>query len=186
MDSSLLNIWRENGAYLRFGDAKGLFLFGVSTTVFASYIYELLKVTQLNWSVINRITGMEATFWQYVALSLFAGSTFLSMLSVMPVLSKKSVRIRLILFTGRLLMLVRRHPDTDRVIYFMDIAGFRSHEDLESSLKKSISLKRSWTSGEEELINQIWIISRIGASKYVLFVLALTSLVSGIVVMILI
>lgn len=181
MDSALLNIWRENGAYLRFGDAKNGFLAGVASTLLYAYLSHILIVDDVGWHTMSRILESDQILASQavVVVSFFAGA-FFTTLSIIPVLTKNSVRINAVLAVAAFFGTVRE-PNELGIIFFLDIAGFGTADKYRERIEKSFDTNRIDGSLNANLIEQIWIVSRIASAKHFVFLASTVLVLFGII-----
>jgi uncharacterized membrane protein (DUF485 family) len=180
MNSALLNIWRENGAYLRFGDTKNGFLWGISLTFLYSYVnYELIS-EKFGWQTLELISvAAELPAIKVLGILCFSLSTLLTFISIVPTLSKSSVRTNAIVRVAKFCNVIGRSPNPG-IIYFLDIASFDTAKDYQEKVVATLGVQEANSTGDNELIEQIWIISRIAASKHFVFLVSIILLVVGV------
>ena len=179
MNSALLNIWRENGAYLRFGDAKNGFLSGISATMLYSYLKYILIVDEFSWHSINQIlVGSQFRITVYTTILCFFVAAFLSTVSIVPTLSKSSFRTRATLSLASFFSVVGPAQDR-RVVYFLDIAAFDTVDDYRECVRAAIDSADIESTGNQELLEQIWIVARIASSKHFTFLISMSLIIIG-------
>ncbi|NKX75016.1 hypothetical protein HGG73_12705 [Rhodobacteraceae bacterium R_SAG3] len=167
MNSALLNVWRENGAYLRYGDAKALFLMGLSVAVLFSFLKQVLIVPGNEWSQIQQLFLFSFGFGNGFFAIVFCLSALVALGSLLPTLSPKMVRVSIYCKIG---VFLSRDPMIGGglgVITFRDIAKFKSSKDYFDALCKKEIFENGCSSADEDLAHQIWVISKIAFSKFV-------------------
>lgn len=179
MNSSLLNIWREIGAYLRYGDAKCIFISSLSFGALFSFLRFRLLDSGLTWDAIGRLMNSDLDAPSLLAISAFLLAFFISTNAVLPSISKSLWRVKFINWIGSY-MALRGSRKSDRdVIFFVDIARHSSALDYEVVLRKSMELENEFNAAEKNLIEQIWIISKIASAKFVAANISIVSILIG-------
>lgn len=181
MNGGLLNIWREIGAYLRYADAKCIFLSGASLGVLVSYIQYRTIVSSVGWSILGNLAQSDISISAWVAILLFFVAFLSSSLAALPSLSKKLVRVRAFIGIGNFFSSGMGSISGTGVIYFRDIATFRSGAVFEAKVKKAMAVETSFSAAETELCEQIWIVSRISTAKFYAANISIAALLAGIV-----
>lgn len=180
MSSFLLNVWRENGAYLRLADTKNSAIAVISTALFTAYFKYTFAVSVLDWSTLQQDVWQKKSTYEYLTLALLLLSAALAALSVVPTLSKRSIRTRLFLAIGtRIGLLAPPNADTT-CVYFMDVARYRSQNDFSARLEKHLEIEL--TKENLEIAGQLWIVSRIAVAKYIQHIASLWFLITGILI----
>lgn len=168
MNPGLLNIWRENGANLRFGETKNLIAFGVTTALFAEFLNRAQNGNLPRWSYAAFADAMGRDIQHALVMIALGLSIAISILSVFPNLSGRYWRLKGTLRFCRALGLLRA-PDGAKTSYFMDVAAFPSPADYAKALLEAGASQTEWTIAERDMITQIWIVSRIAAMKFAMF-----------------
>ena len=172
MNSSLLNIWRENGAYLRFGDAKNGVLLGVTSTLLYSFLSHILIMERVGWHTLSCLLerGWPLNL-DSIALLCFLLATVLTGASIVPVLTKWSLRVSIVLVIGKFFGFIKPN-EVGGVTYFLDIAGCSTLEQYKKRLEVNFDAGEISEGSNLDLIEQIWIVSRIAAYKHIVFVVS--------------
>lgn len=183
MNAGLLNMWRENGANLRFGETKNLIVFGVSTALIADFLHRSQPDALPRWSF-QAIGSVMIQSPYHALITLALGlSILVSVLSVFPNISGRYLRVRLVLRACRGLRIIRREPNLERTVYFVDIAAYPAPDGYAAALKSNGVTATDWSRAERDLIEQIWVVSRIATVKFVLFSLSMIlTLLAGLVI----
>jgi hypothetical protein len=180
MHSGLLNIWRENGAYLRYGDAKCLFLATSCIALFFSFLTYQSISELAPWSVIGALKALSLSMSAYVALFSFSLGALVSLIAVMPSLSANLGRVRLLNVVGRFLHFGGKVTSPTDVVYFDQVARYPSAEHYEVALNSRLE-PADWSPADKDLINQIWIVSQIASSKFTAAKISILCLSIGVV-----
>lgn len=181
MNGGLLNIWREIGAYLRYADAKCIFLSGASLGVLISFIQYRTIVASVGWSVLGSLNQSDISVSAWVAIFLFSTAFLSSSLAALPSLSKKLVRVRVFIGVGNCFSSATGSSRGTGVIYFRDIARLKSGAEFESKVHKAMAIGTNFNAAEIELCEQIWIVSRITTAKFYAANISIAALLVGIV-----
>ena len=180
MNSSLLNIWRENGAYLRFGDAKNGVLLGVTSTLLYSFSNHVLILERVRWHTLSCLLERGWLFnLDSIALLCFLLATVLTGASIVPVLTKWSLRVSIVLAIGKFFGFIKPN-EVGGVTYFLDIAGCSTWVQYKKRLEINFDASEISKEVNFDLIEQIWIISRIAAYKHIVFVVSSIFAVIGV------
>ena len=179
MNSGLTNIWREIGAYLRYGDAKCIFLCGLGFSLLFSFARFELAAPSLGWDFLTELKCRSITGPAWVALISFGLSSLCSGLAVIPSLSTGSLRIKVLNALGRVFSFRRAQNSDSGAIFFWDIAKVSSVDSFKDLIKKNMNLDVELSPAEQELVSQIWVISQIASAKFIAANLAVTSIIIG-------
>ena len=174
-----MNIWREVGAYLRYADAKCIFLSGVSFGLLFSFIRFKLVADNVGWDMLSylSIATIDVTSWMTILA--FGGAFLLSSAAAIPSLTDRS-KITSALIT--LENFFSQNSETSSAIYFRDIAALSSDSAYQEEFLRATCLKEPLNKADKDLCRQIWIISRIAIAKFFATKLSLLLLVIGLVV----
>lgn len=181
MNGGLLNIWREIGAYLRYADAKCIFLSGASLGALISFIQYRTIVAGAGWSVLGNVNQSDISVSAWVAIFLFFAAFLSSSLAALPSLSKKLVRVRVFIGIGNFFSSGTGSSSGTGIIYFRDIAALKSGADFESKVQEAMGTETSFNAAETELCEQIWIVSKISTAKFYAANISIAALLAGIV-----
>lgn len=179
MNGTLLNIWREIGAYLRYGDAKCLFLSGLNFSLLISFVKYKLIDESLKWNLLSILMGSNIDTKSWIAIISFFVGFVISALVVMPTLSEKMVRVRIINNIGSCFHCGRVMVSNSAVSYFSNIAKFENANTYESAVRMAMSLPDELNVAEKDIINQIFIIAQIASSKFFAANISIVSIVVG-------
>jgi hypothetical protein len=181
VNSALLNIWRETGSYLRYGDAKALFMLGLSSASFYSLVHFLLLGAPPSWGIFGRLMIAKIGTNGWVCVIFLLLSIIVAAASIIPTLTRGAVRVRI--FIGIADLLSSADADTSRegITYFRDIARFKSSTLYLDDLKKKNVLSCDVSAADEDLVEQIWVVSRIAFSKFIAVNLSILFLTLGVV-----
>lgn len=180
MNSGILNIWREVGAYLRYGDAKSVLLLSL-----ASGLFYWLSQVQFGVTVFN-VSALALSFWatgfstSTAALSLFGTAVLIGVLGFLPALTKKSIRVHFWVWLGFKFSLISVRETDANCVFFVDIASFSDADAYTVTLLNNLELTNP-CQADREAIRQIWIVSRIGTAKFVQIAMVSYLLFAGIV-----
>ena len=131
MDSALLNIWRENGAFLRYGDAKALFLMSVSIAALFSFLRHTLIAPGSDWAQISYIFDADMGLHSWLTVLSFSFSALVSLLVIAPTLSDRMIRVT---FFNTLGQCLQRGPIQRAEL------GFLTFRDIANDLPPETSL----------------------------------------------
>lgn len=178
MTSFLLNVWRENGAYLRFADAKNTAIAALSTTLLVSYYKYVYIIPSVNWNILEIFKFSHADEKHILVLFLLFFSMLISTLSVLPTLSKGSWRTNFFNQLGTSVGVLPSPEGATSIVYFLDIAA---HPNLES-YETALSSMMGYSMGPEEqaIASQVWSVSRIAAAKYMQNLISIFLLLFGV------
>ncbi|MEM8774975.1 MAG: Pycsar system effector family protein [Pseudomonadota bacterium] len=169
MNSALLNIWRENGAYLRFADAKNGIIASVALTILISYVQYFLISSRTNWFSIPEILAVaDVRAVEYIICAALLTAFLLSSLSIVPTLSKNALRTELFVAMARFFSVIR-YQEKQGIVYFLDVAAFPSHEAYRRRLAECVHNEDFDDLANRDLVEQIWLVSRIGSAKHFVF-----------------
>jgi hypothetical protein len=129
LNSGLLNVWRENGAYLRYGDAKCVFLATTGLALFLSFSSFFGLIEGSPWSAVTNFGSTQLGPYGAAAAICFLLATLVALLAAIPTLSKRMLRVRLLLWFDGLLARGRLSPSPSKVIFFQDVRRFQSESD---------------------------------------------------------
>lgn len=174
----MINIWREVGAYLRYGDAKCLFFCGVSFSLLFSFLRFVLLDGNLSWEVIDRLLYSGADMLDWVAIISLSISFLFTVFAVKPSLSGRLLRVDVI--NGISEFFCRHELESGAVIYFRDISRYESSSAYGDALRVSMKREPPLTVAEEHLVKQIWIVSRIANAKFVASDISAAAIVVGV------
>jgi Family of unknown function (DUF5706) len=177
MDGSLISIWQESGNNLRFGEAKCIFLFSISLAILIAYLQSIVSSDKFDLSIVHRMYFASLMPLQYTTIAVMCISVLTSLTAITPVLSSSSKRVDLLCRLGKIVRLLPPRQRSASIVYFMDIAAFGSADNYEASLHAGMARENNFNSGERELVAQIWFVSRIAASKYVLLTFSAYALI---------
>ncbi|MEX5600691.1 Pycsar system effector family protein [Pseudophaeobacter sp. C1-32P7] len=179
MDSALLNIWRENGAFLRYGDAKALFLMSVSIAALFSFLRHTLIAPGSDWAQISYIFDADMGLHSWLTVLSFSFSALVSLLVIAPTLSDRMIRVT---FFNTLGQCLQRGPIQRAELGFLTFRDIAKHSDADEyvdRLRELDVLNRDADEKNENLARQVWVISRIAYAKFSAVNLSLLSLAIG-------
>lgn len=164
----LLNILREVGNSVRYGDAKCVVIAGVSFALLVSYLQYLLAEPGKTWEIMLSHDLTDLGRKDLFIISLLFVSFVLSSLAFIPSTSKKSYRIRFINSINKILRQDEGSPGNYGVVYFRDIAMHDTFEEYGASLEEKFDSGRDLDQVEFDLVTQVWIVSRIATAKFII------------------
>jgi hypothetical protein len=180
MNSSLLNVWRENGAYLRFADSKNALLTGISLALLLTYTNFVLITDSHDWFSLIALWGIASISpLDCVVFGCFLASAFLSGISIVPTLTKSSVRTNLFISLARHFSVIKL-KNQQGTIYFLDVAAYPTAIEYQKRLLNQLREGTVLTSADKDLVAQIWIVSRIASSKHFIFLFSASLAIVGV------
>lgn len=166
MDSFLLNVWREVGAYLRYGDAKLLAVIGIAT----GFLYAQISFLSINDSFALRdvvlLSSVEVGSVHRISVALNTLSCTIGVASFFPTLSKYGYRTQFLLRVGTSFRIIPSRVGPARFVYFSEIAAFANLNTFRFEIEKHLTQGVELTEKQKQIAEQIYIVSRIAASKY--------------------
>lgn len=167
MHSGLLNVWRENGAYLRYADAKALFVLGISIASLFSFLKHSLISDNSDWSLIKQLWISDLSCWSLVSILFFVLAAGVAASAVIPVISEGMNAVNFFNQLG-FYFHTETSPEDDRdFIYFKSIAAAKNSDAYFQKLMSVGVFKDDVEEADRQLVTQIWVISRITFSKFV-------------------
>ena len=168
MKGFLLNVLREVGNSVRYGDAKCVVIAGVSFTLLMSYLQYLWGAPGKTWGImashdVSRLDGAD-----FLIIALLFSSFVLAALALIPSLSRKSHRISFVNFLNKKLYRNQTIPEDYGIVYFRDIAMHETLEEYGASLERKFGTGKGLDPVEADLSAQVWIVSRIATAKFIL------------------
>ena len=163
MNGGLLNIWREIGAYLRYADAKCIFLSGVSFGLLFSFCRFHLISQDVGWGILKHLTVVSIPATSWVTIVTFFLAFVFSSAAAVPSLTSKSIRISGLISLGNFFS---KPSAVSNIVYFRDIASLDSGESYQRKYSAESDLKTPLSQSERDLCIQIWIVSRIATAKF--------------------
>lgn len=145
-----------------------------------SYLRYMFINPELSWGLLKKFDGKILDAAEGVVIVFLTLSMLISATSVVPILSKSSVRIECFLSIGKWLSILPESPNVQNIIYFMDVASHDNFEDFFNNVTETLSIKNSL--GAQEISKQIWIVSRICAVKYIQYYLSLASFMFALII----
>lgn len=179
MNSGLLNIWREIGAYLRYGDAKCIFLSGLSFGLLLSFFRFKLIDSSASWEIFGRIAYISISPPEWTALTAFGLAFLIPALAIIPSISGKLLYANILNSIGNYLSTNTSSNKEKNIIYFLNISAFRTEDSYEEALRSRINIPENFNKADKELISQIWIISRIATSKFIAANISVIGIIVG-------
>lgn len=181
MHSGLLNIWRENGAYLRYGDAKNLFVLGISMTV-AGVAFRHFSTGEISWPFFGFSASNNICLSDVLALVAILLALFFSTWGFLPSLSKRQQRIATILWIGKKISVIPSTCNRKNAVYFIDVSLYEDANAYKKALLELYNIESELSGVEQDLIEQIWLVSRISAVKYIAFYVSAYCLFGGMII----
>lgn len=162
----LLNVLREVGNSVRYGDAKCVVIAGVSFTLLMSYLQFLWGAPGKTWGIMSSgdVSGLSGK--DFLIIVLLFSSFILSALALIPSTSRKSYRISLLNWINKKLY-QSEAISNDGIVYFRDIAMYETLEEYGASLKERFDSGSGLDKVESDLSAQVWIVSRIATAKFI-------------------
>ena len=163
----LLNVLREVGNSVRYGDAKCVVIAGVSFTLLMSYLQFLWGAPGKTWGImasndVSRLGGKD-----FLIIVLLFSSFVLSALALIPSISRKSYRISFVNLINKKLYRNEAVSEGYGIVYFRDIAMHESLEEYGASLERKFDTGKGLDQVEADLSAQVWIVSRIATAKFI-------------------
>lgn len=166
LDSFLLNVWREVGAYVRYGDAKLLAVIGLAT----GFLYAQISYLSINEKFalqdIVLLGSVEVSLAHRVSVALSIFSCAIGLASFFPTLSKYSFRTKFFLRVGTSFKIIPAREGSAKSVYFAEIATYANLDAFQRELKEQFVQEEKFTDRQIQISDQIIILSRIAASKY--------------------
>ena len=179
MNGALLNVWREIGAYLRYADAKCIFLSGISFGLLFSFIRFKLVADNVGWDMFSHLSIAKIDVMSWMTILMFGGAFLLCSAAAIPSLTDRPKIVSVLITLGNYFS---RNTETLNTIYFRDIAAFSNDIAYQEEFLRTTCLKKPLNKAEKALCRQIWIISRIAMAKFFATNLSLFLLFIGLVV----
>lgn len=163
----LLNVLREVGNSVRYGDAKCVVIAGVSFTLLMSYLQFLWGAPGRTWGIMasRDFSGLDAK--DFLIIALLFSSFVLSTLALMPSISRKSCRISFVNWINKKLYQSEAVSESYGIVYFRDISMHKTLEEYGISLEKKFDSGKNLDQVESDLAAQVWIVSRIATMKFI-------------------
>ncbi|MEO9900695.1 MULTISPECIES: Pycsar system effector family protein [Alphaproteobacteria] len=168
MKSFLLSELREVGNSVRYGDAKCVVIAGASFTLLISYFRYLFGEQGNTWEIVASQEFGNLPIQDTLIVSLLTASFMLSSLALIPSVSKRSLRISSVNWINRMFRRDGVGPGEYGIVYFRDIAMHHSVEAYGRSLTRKFEVENSLDDVESDLATQIWIVSRIATTKFLI------------------
>jgi type III secretory pathway component EscR len=143
--------------WLKFAEAKNFGLLSLNTAI----VFGFMQVNFQNCIVIQK-TGL------YVFLPCALISFFLSLISLIPIISKIEKNIHEKRWINKICNCIAKEEKKEN-IHFYDYLKFINETEFETSFLKKVNSTCSFTQFERELVTQILYNSRITWLKYQLF-----------------
>lgn len=179
MHSGLLNIWRENGAYLRYGDAKNVFVLGISMTALGVVFTHLSTNGEITWPFFGFRASDNIGWSEVLTLTAILLAFLFSSWGFLPALSKRQPTITAIFWIGKKIGIIPSTHNLKNVVYFVDVSAYENATAYQNALLELCNKESEWSCVEQDLIQQIWFVSRISAGKYITFYLSVYCLIFG-------
>lgn len=172
--STLLNIWREFGAYLRYANAQNLALLAINGGLW-SLIVGLAKQDTVS---IQAFLASQPQH-HYLIFSAFIGFSQLCLfVSLIPRLSLERYSFKVAACRTLGLISKPKPVDERNAFYFLDVADFSTHVEFSAFLQHNgITSRSDCAPAELALCSQIHTVAKICTRKMATFVVAL--LLSG-------
>lgn len=163
----LLNVLREVGNSVRYGDAKCVVIAGVSFTLLMSYLQFLWGAPGRTWGIMasRDFSGLDAK--DFLIIALLFSSFVLSALALMPSISRKSCRISFVNWINKKLYQSEAVSENYGIVYFRDISMHKALEEYGVSLERKFDSGKKLDQVESDLAAQVWIVSRIATMKFI-------------------
>jgi hypothetical protein len=163
----LLNVLREVGNSVRYGDAKCVVIAGVSFTLLMSYLQFLWGAPGRTWGIMasRDVSGLDAK--DFLIIALLFSSFVLSALALMPSISRKSCRISFVNWINKKLYQSEAVSENYGIVYFRDISMHKTLEEYGVSLERKFDSGKNLDQVESDLAAQVWIVSRIATMKFI-------------------
>ena len=163
----LLNVLREVGNSVRYGDAKCVVIAGVSFTLLMSYLQFLWGAPGRTWGIMasRDVSGLDAK--DFLIIALLFSSFVLSALALMPSISRKSCRISFVNWINKKLYQSEAISENYGIVYFRDISMHKTLEEYGVSLERKFDSGKNLDQVESDLAAQVWIVSRIATMKFI-------------------
>tara|TARA_E500000318_G_C3545728_1_gene206616 strand:+ start:309 stop:899 length:591 start_codon:yes stop_codon:yes gene_type:complete len=163
----LLNVLREVGNSVRYGDAKCVVIAGVSFTLLMSYLQFLWGAPGRTWGIMTSrdVSGLDAK--DFLIIALLFSSFVLSALALMPSISRKSCRISFVNWINKKLYQSEAVSENYGIVYFRDISMHKTLEEYGVSLERKFDSGKNLDQVESDLAAQVWIVSRIATMKFI-------------------
>ena len=163
----LLNVLREVGNSVRYGDAKCVVIAGVSFTLLMSYLQFLWGAPGRTWGIMasRDVSGLDAK--DFLIIALLFSSFVLSALALMPSISRKSCRISFVNWINKKLYQSEAISENYGIVYFRDISMHKTLEEYGISLERKFDSGKNLDQVESDLAAQVWIVSRIATMKFI-------------------
>tara|TARA_E500000305_G_scaffold46859_1_gene36568 strand:+ start:65 stop:655 length:591 start_codon:yes stop_codon:yes gene_type:complete len=163
----LLNVLREVGSSVRYGDAKCVVIAGVSFTLLMSYLQFLWGAPGRTWGIMasRDVSGLDAK--DFLIIALLFSSFVLSALALMPSISRKSCRISFVNWINKKLYQSEAVSENYGIVYFRDISMHKTLEEYGVSLERKFDSGKNLDQVESDLAAQVWIVSRIATMKFI-------------------
>lgn len=167
MKGFLLNVLREVGNSVRYGDAKCVVIAGVSFTLLMSYLQFLWGAPGKTWGIMvaSDVSGVAGK--DFLIIGLLSFSFVLSALALIPSISRSSCRINFLNWVNKILYQSKVTAKINGIVYFRDISMYKSLEEYGVSLEKKFDSGAGLDPVEADLCAQVWIVSRIATAKFI-------------------
>lgn len=173
MNNSVINLWRENGSYLRFGDAKLFFLISFLTAELLLFVDHVQLTDHINFRTLRNIANLHEIGTSSVPIYMCLVAIFIAVFGIIPSISKRLIRVNMLICFGIFIRQIPQKPNNMQNIYFVDIASYPTVANYVNAVQAQFFGSAKATSADIVLIEQIWIISRIASSKYISFNISL-------------
>jgi hypothetical protein len=180
----LLNVWREFGAYLRYANSRNLALLTINASIIT-----LITAWITSTTPDNTFAFLRPTLFCYMVIMIFLGSSqIVIFISFFPALNRARPRRSAWISVARVFRLITPTvPAQNRSPFFFgEVSQFESPADYFSNLRTYHQdivegIGQQPTARERELAiykctEQIWILSKLTATKFAQFAIALTFL----------
>ncbi|WP_193172784.1 hypothetical protein [Nisaea nitritireducens] len=163
----LLNVLREVGNSVRYGDAKCVVIAGVSFTLLMSYFRFLWDAPGKTWGIMASIDVSGLDGKDTLIIALLFSSFVLSALALIPSTSRKSYRISFLNWVNKKLYQSEAISKSNGIVYFRDIAMYETLEEYGVSLESKFESGKGLDQVECDLSAQVWVVSRIATAKFI-------------------
>ena len=163
----LLNVFREVGNSVRYGDAKCVVIAGVSFTLLLSYLQFLLGGQRETWGIVSSDNFPVLVEKDFLIIALLFSSFILSALALIPSISRKSCRISFLNWVNTKMYQSEEVSKNQGIVYFRDIAMYKTLEEYGLSLERKFDSGKPLDQVEADLSAQVWIVSRIATAKFI-------------------
>tara|TARA_E500000318_G_scaffold85341_3_gene81348 strand:+ start:2327 stop:2917 length:591 start_codon:yes stop_codon:yes gene_type:complete len=164
----LLNVLREAGNSVHYGDAKCVVIAGVSFTLLMSYLQFLWGAPGKTWGIMASVDVSGLGGKDFLIIVLLFSSFVLSALALIPSISRKSHRISFVNWINKKLYQNEAISESYGIVYFRDIAMHETLEEYGASLERKFDSGKGLDQVESDLSAQVWIVSRIATAKFII------------------